>query len=66
MTSTFPERKLLSLSQKVLGSIPAVIVLIYSEGDSRLTYGAFPLQRAARFKRAVTSAARLWLRFHLA
>ena len=29
-------------------------------------YGAFPLQPAARFKRAVTSAARLWLRFHLA
>ena len=30
------------------------------------TNGAFPLQRGARFKRAVTSAARLWLRFHLA
>ena len=30
------------------------------------TYGAFPLQRGGRFKRAVTSAARLWLRFHLA
>ena len=30
------------------------------------TYGAFPLQRGARFKRAVTSAARFWLRFHLA
>ena len=30
------------------------------------TDGAFPLQREARFKRAVTSAARLWLRFHLA
>ena len=29
-------------------------------------YGAFPLQPGARFKRTVTSAARFWLRFHLA
>ena len=29
-------------------------------------YGAFPLQRVARFKRAELCRARFWLRFHLA
>ena len=32
--------------------------------SSELTNGAVPLQRGARFKRAVSCRARFWLRFH--
>ena len=41
-------------------------LIIYSGKVLRPTYGAFPLQRGARFKRAVSCRARFWLRFHSA
>jgi len=45
---------------------PSILHANNEGGHDITTNGAFPLQRGAPFKRAVTSAARLWLRFHLA